>query len=359
MFKLFEDFTYSVLMQRLISHFPDDLDKREGSVIWDACASAALELELAYQALDYTITQSFAIYADREFLILRAAERGITPYPATYAVIKGEFTPTNIDVTGYRFNLNKMNYLVTEKISDGVYKLECETAGSAGGERMGTLLPIEYVDGLESATATECLIPGEDEEETEHLRERYLASFTEKPFAGNIQAYIEFVTGIDGVGACRVLPIWNGPGTVKVLILDSNYSVPTSILVQTAQNEIDPNQDGTGEGLAPIGHIVTVDAPESVTCNIRAVFEFEAGYTFSGLKSQIEAVLTNYLLELRTDWGNHMHEFPTIVRISQIETRLLQITGIIDIRNTKINGVEQNLSLVNDEVPVLGSVSNG
>jgi len=356
---MFEDYTYSAIMQRLISHFPDDLDKREGSVIWDSCAAAALELEVAYKALEFGITNTFAIYANREFLILRAAERGISPYSATCAVIKGEFTPTNIDVIGQRFNLNKLNYVVTEKISNGVYKLECETAGSVGGEKMGTMIPIEYVDGLETATATECLIPGEDEEETEHLRTRYLASFTENPFAGNIRGYIDFTNSISGVGATRVIPIWYGPGTVKVLILDSNYNIPSSTLIQTVQTEIDPNKDGMGEGLAPIGHKVTVASPSSVTCNINANFEFQTGYNFETLQSEIEEVIGDYLLELRADWGNHLHNYPTIVRISQIETRVLQITGIVDINGTSINENQANLSFTHDEVPVLGSVTNG
>ena len=47
---------------------------------------------------------------------------------------------------------------------------------------VGDLVPIDYVPGLTSAKITEMLIPGEDEEETESIRQRYLDSF-------NLQAY--------------------------------------------------------------------------------------------------------------------------------------------------------------------------
>lgn len=46
-----------------------------------------------------------------------------------------------------------------------------------------------------------------------------------------------------------------------------------------------------------------------------------------------------------------------IVRVSQIETRILNIRGIVDIQNTALNGVEDNCVLGPYEVPVFGGVS--
>lgn len=42
--------------------------------------------------------------------------------------------------------------------------------GIIGNQYLGQMIPIEYIDGLETATLTEILIPGEDEEDTEVLR---------------------------------------------------------------------------------------------------------------------------------------------------------------------------------------------
>ena len=44
------------------------------------------------------------------------------------------------------------------------------------------MVPIEYIRGLQTAELTEILIPGEEEEETESLRQRYFASFDETAF---------------------------------------------------------------------------------------------------------------------------------------------------------------------------------
>ena len=43
--------------------------------------------------------------------------------------------------------------------------------------------------------------------------------------------------------------------------------------------------------------------------------------------------------------------------MSQIETRILSVTGIVDIANTRINGTASNLTLNKYEIPVLGGVS--
>lgn len=115
------DVTYNEILERMLSRVSDKFDKREGSVIFDTHSPTALELEILYVELNTLIAEAYGDSASREFLIRRCKERGIAPYEATYAVLKGEFTPTNIDVTGRRFNIGSMNFIVTEKIADGEY----------------------------------------------------------------------------------------------------------------------------------------------------------------------------------------------------------------------------------------------
>lgn len=113
------DVTYNEILERMLSRVSDKFDKREGSVIFDTHSPTALELEILYVELNTLIAEAYGDSASREFLIRRCKERGITPYEATYAVLKGEFTPTNIDVTGQRFNIGSMNFIVTEKSQMG------------------------------------------------------------------------------------------------------------------------------------------------------------------------------------------------------------------------------------------------
>ena len=54
--------------------------------------------------------------------------------------------------------------------------------------------PFLYVEGLETASLTEILIPGEDDEDVETFRERYFSSFKNEAFGGNKADYINKVT---------------------------------------------------------------------------------------------------------------------------------------------------------------------
>ncbi len=209
------------------------------------------------------------------------------------------------------------------------------------------------LSGLEYVKITELLIPAEDEEDTESLRERYFNSFDNKAFGGNVTDYIEKTNGIDGVGATKVTPTWNGGGTVKLTVLDSTYNKASDTLVELVQETIDPTQLGDGVGLAPIGHIVTVDTVKEVAVNVQSSLTFDTGYSFETLESSINNVVEEYLAEERQKWGSQGY---LIVRIAYIEAKILGINGVLDIANTKLNGVVENLILGSFEVPVLGGV---
>ena len=344
--------TYEVILQRMLDRVPQNLDKREGSIIYNALAPAAVELQNMYIELDWILNQSFADTAQREYLIKRCAERGIIPEPATKAILKGEF---NIDVPiGSRFSLDMLNYIVIEKISDGIFKLECETPGSKGNQQFGTLIPIDYIEGLTSAELTELLIPGEDEEDTESLRERYFNSLKSQSFGGNIADYKEKTKQLPGVGGVKVYPAWNGGGTVKLVIIDSTYNVPSSTLIDAVQTAVDPIQNqGKGVGFAPIGHVVTVEGVSATTININTNITYQEGWTWADIEPYVHKAIDDYFFELASSWEN---ENNLIVRISQIETRILNIAGVVDIENTTINGQAQNFVLGADNIPVRGEV---
>lgn len=353
---MYENVTFEDILQRMLDRVPQNMNKREGSIIYDALAPAAIELQLMYLEFDNILTETFADTASREYLVRRVKEKGVIPYPATNAILKAIATPTTIDVpVGARFSLNDLNYIITEKIGDGEYKMHCETTGVIGNSYFGNLIPIEYIQGLETIEITELLIPGEDEEATEDIRTRYFATFDTKPYGGNKKDYIEKTNALAGVGSTKVTPVWNGGGTVLLTILNSEFEEASSTLIEDVQNAIDPTQDGTGVGIAPIGHIVTVQSAEGVELNITTSITFQEGYSFTGQKEMIEDAINAYLLEIRKVWAD---EDASIIRISQIETRILNLTGVVDISNTKINGAASNLVLGEYEVPMLGGVTN-
>ena len=193
---MYENITYALLLNRMLEKalsINNNLDTREGSLVWLGTAPAAVELQNLYIQLDTVLNETFADTASRDYLILRAAERGLSPYAATPAVLELSITPTSLYLPmNTRFSIGDLNYYVSADRGNGKYEITCETTGEAGNDYGATVIPIEYVDGLETCTITALLIPGEDEEDTEVFRQRYFNSLNAQAFGGNRADYLEF-----------------------------------------------------------------------------------------------------------------------------------------------------------------------
>lgn len=354
---MYEDLTYEVILKRSLNRVATNVDKKEGSIVMNSVAPASAELANVYILLDNLIQNGYADTAIREFLILRCKERGVTPYSATKAVLKGKF---NMEIPlGSRFNLNELNYkaiaFIENREGSYYYQMECETAGTQGNKYFGALSPIEYINKDLEGELIELLIPADDEEDTEALRKRYFNSFGVSPFGGNKQDYKDKTNALNGVGGSVVIPVHEGGGTVKVVIINNEYNIASPTLVQAVQDAMDPAPQGTGSGIAPIGHTVTVASAKEKFVDVAFSLDLYEGYTWSGVEADVTNAIEAYLLELRQAWESEA----VVVRIAQIETRLLKIDGVRDIFGTTINEADTNLELSVEELPVLRGVTNG
>ena len=360
---MFESRTYEALLASALSRVASPVDKREGSMVMNGVAPSMAELAQLYIAADFVLQATYIITAPREYLIKRAHDRNMDPYPASSAVYRAEF---NIEVPeGTRFSCEDLNFVVTarmdpeEDTETGLsYQVTCETPGAAANNYGGTLIPVEYVQGLTHAELVELLIPGDDEEETEAFRQRVLDSFQSQAFGGNQADYREKVLAMPGVGDLKIHPVWNGDISPASLIPDE-YKAPTPTLLEEIQTAIDPEQNaGEGLGLAPIGHVVHVTGVTPEEVDIALHLTYASGWDWDAVKSYVEAVIDAYFVELSQDWATS--DFLT-VRISQIESRILSECSnmITDIGGTKINGQENNLALGPDSIPARGEVTDG
>lgn len=404
---MYEAQTYEVILNRMLQKalsINGNLDTREGSLVWLGDAPAAVELQNLYIALDTVLNETFADTATRPYLILRAAERGLTPQPASPAVLQLTITPANLYLAlNTRFSIGELNYYVSADRGNGVFEITCETAGEAGNDFTGTVIPIEYVEGLETCTITGVVIPGEDEEDTEVFRQRYMDSLNAQAFGGNRADYLEKVNAIPGVGGVKVYRVWNSDlepstmipptgteewisglsgvseeiktwlnavytagannkltvgGTVKLVIINSSFKKPSETLVEQVQTAVDPIQNaGEGVGIAPIGHVVRVEGVGEDTVDISFDLYYQREWDWDDVSAYVTEAINGYFTELAQSWADQ--DEALVVRISQIESRLLGITGILDIANTKINGEAANCTLTLDHIPVLGTVEPG
>lgn len=360
---MYEDLTYESLLAGMLAYAlaqaavrEETLDSREGSMLWYGSAPAAVEGQNIYIMLDTILNETFADTATRPYLLRRARERGLVPKPASYAIGRAVTVPPEVEIPiGARFSLNDLNFAITEKESPGVYRARCETLGEAGNEGVGKLIPIEYIKGLESAELTEILIPGEEEQATESFRREYLDSFNVQAFGGNIADYKKKAKALQGVGGVKVYPVWNGGGTVKLVLLDSTFGKPTEELVAAVQTAIDPETNhGEGLGLAPIGHTVTVEGVSETAVSVETTLAYQDGWAWADVEPYAEAAADEYFHELAEGW--EAQEGGLVVRVSAVEMRLLACPGVLDVGDTKLNGVPKNLILDENAIPVRGEL---
>ena len=377
---MFETKTYEALLASALARVSSGIDKREGSMVMNGVAPSMAELAQLYIGLDFVFTATYLATAPREYLIKRAADRNMSPYPPSAAVFRAEF---NIEVpVGTRFSCEDLNFVVTarmdtsEDTATGLsHRVTCETAGAQANGYTGQLIPIEYVDGLTHAELVELLIPGDDEEDTEVFRQRVLDSFKSQAFGGNQADYIPdatvtawytsaiaelsepvaaWLTAVYTAALNKKLTVG---GTVKLVLLASNNTAPSETLIDEVQTAVDPTENaGEGLGLAPIGHVVHVTGVEPVPVSITLNLTYASGWNWEAIKSYVEAVIDDYFAELAGTWATSDH---LTVRISQIESRILSECSdmITDIADTQINGKEENLVLGADSIPVRGDIN--
>ena len=357
---MYENISFEEILQRMLDRVPDSMDKREGSIIYDALAPVAIEIQNIFIEHDVILNESFADTASLEYLKKRAAERGITQKAATNAVLKAVSTPDTVEIElGSRFSLNTLNYVITEKIAAGQYKIQCETAGAEGNNQFGSIIPIDYIDGLETIEITELLIPGEDDEDVESLRERYLQTTTSQAFGGNIADYRKRVMETPGlgIGGVKVTPAWSGGGTVKLTVVDSTHKAPTPEQLSKIQEVIDPvDYSGEGYGIAPIGHIVTVEGATEVAVDITTSITYASGWSWNASANIIKDAVERVLNDLSKAWDED-NDTELIVRISELESAILKCDGVVDISGTKLNGSESNLYLTKYQIPTRGLIN--
>lgn len=345
-----DSYTYESILSDMLSRIPKDIDKREGSIIYNALAPAALKLAEAYMIMDNNIDLVFLDTAAGEYLDRRCEEHGISRRNATTSTRKGTFKNSEselIDIPiGSRFRLEDTTYIAIEKITIGAYQLKCEQAGIIGNTYNGILLPLDNIPNLALATLEDILIYGEDIETDDELKLRTKITITNTESDGNINQYLKWASEFEGVGRAKVFSMANGSNTVKVSITDSKNQVATSELIKKFQNYLDPNSTGLGNGKAPIGAKVIVVTGNKVTINVAGTVKLNPGY------SQVEGAsgaIENYLSSIA-----YAKDTVSYIRLA---SEILNLPSVSDVSTLTINGGNVDLPLGNEDIPMIGSVT--
>ena len=373
-----QDQTEENIMSRMLDKVPSDIDKSEGSFIWDAQAPVAFMLSEAALWAQELLRRGFASTAasDNEAyrspeLDLRAAEHGLTRREAVASsgsvlftgkpgtvVPAGTYVATPADeISGE----SSVEYVTTAEITmsdtgSGTAPIRAVIPGKRGNVPAGVIqVMMTSISGITSVTNPEPTKSGADIETDQSLLERFYAKVRSQGTSGNKAQYMQWANEIAGVGGVEVVPLWKGPGTVGMYVIDTDKRAASKDIVDAVQKYIDPTQDGQGEGMAPAGPVITAMPAEEVKINISVKVQRtqEKPSTLDEIRQLIEDGVRTYLQQIA------FNRKDPLVRYTRIAAVLLDIPIIVDYTDLAINGnTEQvNIEIGSGQVAVLGTVS--
>ena len=330
-----------------------DVDVSEHSLIYNSLMPTCYELSYQSLMLDEALKMVFAKTAldngYSNYLALRCAEQGLTKKSASSAtgVIKvtgvigytfpsGALVSTSLGIT---YTTDSALTLTAEY---GYVNITATGTGSKYNASIGEInsIPVKY-QGISSVTNENEIIDGYDEETDESLYERYLIKVQTPVTSGNEYHYLNWALAVDGCGGARVASLWNGNGTVKVTIINSNKVGADQALINSVAAYIEENR--------PIGATVTVVSATEKAININIELTIDTNnYTMDTVKSNIETNIISYLKSIAFK--------QTYVSYAQIGSIILSTIGVKDYSDLLINSGTSNIAIANSEVAVIGSV---
>lgn len=314
----------------------------EGSFNSDMLTANSIEFGQTYNEMNLIMEAAFAGTSWGDYLTMRAAEFGVIRKEATYAIVDLTITGTagaaiiksSLFATAEDLRFHTLDDATVGIDGTVVVKAQCESIGSAGNVAAGTINKIPYsMPGISAVVNTAAATDGYDEETDAELLARYLLKVRTPATSGNIYHYQQWALSIAGVGQVKILPLWAGNGTVKVIIVDSNNQTASDTLVHEVADYI--------ETVRPIGATVTVTSPIPLAINIAANVVGIADI------DKIKAAVNEYFKN--SGFGL------AAISIARIGKILLD-SGISDYSSLTLNGQTSNIALTTDQLPVCGTV---
>ncbi|WP_144932224.1 baseplate J/gp47 family protein [Paenibacillus sp. 32O-W] len=344
--------TKDQILADMIDSVPDDYDKRPGSFIYDALAPAAEQFAKTDDSINVVKDKLSIENLSGNELAQRVKERtGIERKPATRAVGTVIVTGTGTIQIGDRFETaGGIQFRATESkdiSGSGQVSIEAVKAGNSGNVAANTitLFPVTLA-GFTAVTNPLPTMDGFEAESDADLLQRYYERIRTPATSGNKAHYLNWAKEVPGVGDAKIISLWNGPNTVKVLIIDSDKQPASDTIVSATQNYIDPDITGLGDGAAPIGAFCTVVSASGVDINVTVKITLAEGYTLQQAKDNISDSLTKYFKDIAF--------VEPIVSYARVGAAILESAGVEDYSGLQVNSGTENITIGNEEVAVLG-----
>lgn len=324
------------------------LSTEAGGFLDHLLGPVALELWTLYSSLDAVLPVAFVDESSGAYIDARCAEYGIERKAGTKATAimaltgrVGTVVPAGtafLTPEGLEFDLLEAVILAG---GAGQGTVEAAAVGSAYNVEAGAITQmVVTLPGLDAWT-NEAAVGGSDAETDEALYGRLSAHLQKPRTSGNVYDYEQWALEIEGVGAVRVTSLWDGPGTVKIVVAGPNREPVAEAVVDACAAHI--------EGLRPIGATVTVRSAIGLTVNVAATVTIEPSTTPAAVAVAFRARLEEHLKSIAFTGQDLLY--------NRVAYLLLGIDGVSDYSVLTVNGGIVNVEIGPEQVPVLGEVN--
>ena len=347
--------------QRMMNNLPSDIDDTPGGFPYDFTKPAALEKD---EFINYHLVRALMIafpqYAWDEWLDLHGQQVHLERHQPKNA-------SGNVRVTGTPGAVIAEGTVFCTPATDSGPSVEFRATEEKEIETDGTVLvPVSAVESGKASNVpentvtlmvkpdkniTEVINPeqirgGTERERNDDYYDRIAAEYANSlTFLGNDSDYIRWAKEA-GAGDCIVIPIAEGPGTVKLVLVDGNGKPANEKLVQSVYNFI-VSPDDRSARLLPTACVKLICVPATTV--------------------KVNFVITGLLFDETTDIEQIKTDFTTIVksvytvakqlgvlRYNDVRPIISDISGVTDFDEFLMDGEMKNIRLDSEEYPETG-----
>ena len=334
---MFSNQTYEAIKQRIFDNINIDIDKREGSFLSNMVSPLSEELAKAYINMSDILSLGFIEDTFDTYLDKRVSEFGVYRKQGSKAIgeIKVEGKEGAIITNGTLIKANDLYFTVLNDIelpTDNILYVEANEVGYKYNLLANTEFElVEKNDKVTSLINETDFKNGIDIESDEDLRKRFIKVVNNPSTSGNKAHYEEWALEVNGVSRAIVYPLWNGNGTVKVMVVGNDNKPVLEDVRKNVEDHITENM--------PIGCQLTVTTPTNLDATIVATIELKEGYEIEEVKQEFEAKINEYLKSVTNEFT-----------YSKVYGLLANIIGIEDIGTLTINGGNSNITISEDKI---------
>ena len=334
---MFTNQTYEAIRNRILDNTNINIDKREGSFLSNMVSAISEELAKAYINMGDILSLGFIEDTFDTFLDKRVSEFGVYRKQGSKAIgeIKVEGQEGATIENGTIIKANDLYFTVLNDIelpNNNIIYVEANEVGYKYNLLANTEFELVEKNNKITKLANEVDFEnGVDVETDKELRKRFAKVVNNPSASGNKNHYEEWALEVNGVGRAIVYPLWNGNGTVKVMIIGNDNKPVTDEIIEACKLHIDENK--------PIGCSLTVTTPSLLNVVINASVELKEGYDLEDIQLEFEENLNIYLKDVTNE-----------LTYSKVYGLLVNHVGVEDVIEFTINSGNSNITIAEDKI---------